>query len=243
MPELRRFTAKGLREFVDYLNPQRGDDPGEPPSHLLFDTECSHVSRPRVELSDPVTFDSKFDLGLAICTSLGTERIPRLLEDDMVWPWLSLYYSASTMPFRNGRRFLGDKARHVIGDPLNGWKDYDHAHRHLVRTAVQAVFTFRDRARVLMERPDQHTKLEEQLLSRKAALHFAYSQQLVEVIHLLYWDPEKGRARRGAKSTGAGSIVRLMDVLRQLEVNFDLLGVDSARILDLLPRPEFTVRP
>jgi len=94
-------------------------------------------------------------------------------------------------------------------------------------------------ARVLMERPDQQSKIEEQIMSRKADLGLASASQIIRAAHRLYFDPDKNTVKRGAKSTGAGSIMRFVEVLVQLDVNFDIPSLDSETVLSLLPSNEF----
>lgn len=236
MMKIRRFNAAGLAQFARYLENKSQHE--APPRYLLEDLRYTESGPVDGELESQA-FDSKFDLGMAVCSSVTRQHVPKLLRDDAIWPWLSLFYSDSTMPFRDGAWFLGDASRHMLGGNKAAWKEYDHNHRHLVRGAVQSVFQFSDYARVLMGKPSEHTKVEEQLMSRKVGSSFAYSQSLIELVHRLYWDGPKGRLRKGAASTNAGSVVRLVNVLRQIDVTFDLPSLNADQLYNLLPSPEF----
>lgn len=237
---IRRLNSFGLAKFAEYLSQKTQEN--APPVALLSDPACSEDAQVDGDLEQQV-FDSKFDLGMAVCSAVGTKSVPKLLRDDAVWPWLTLFFSESTMPKKDGVWFLGDKSRHILGANKAAWKEYDHHHRHLVRGAVQAVFQFNDRARVLLGKPDQHTKIEEQLLSRKVGMSFAYSEPLIEVVHRLYWDGPKARLRKGTKGTGAGSVVRLVGLLRQIDVTYDLPSLSADQLYQLLPAPEFRSIP
>lgn len=234
--KIRRFNAAGLERFATYLSEKY--QTSQPPRDLLEDPRYTEAGPVDVEL-ELQAFDSKFDLGVAICAAVTRPQVPKLLRDDAVWAWVSLFYSDSTMPKKDDRWFLGDRSRHMLGVNKAAWKEYDHYHRHLVRGAVQSVFQFNDYARVLLGGPAQHTKVEEQLLSRKVGASFAYSQPLIEVVHKLYWDGPKGKLRKGAASTGAGSVVRLVEVLRQIDVTYDLPSLTADQLYALLPMPEF----
>lgn len=234
--KLRRFNAAGLERFAAYLAERH--QPLPPPRELLEDHDLTEIFPVNADLDEAV-YDSKFDLGMAVCAAVGGDNIQKLLEDVAVWAWLSLFYSESTMPHKEDGWFIGDRSRHMLGANKAAWKEYDHYHRHLVRGAVQTVAQFNDKARVLMGGPAQHTKMEEQLLSRKVGVSFAYSQPLIEVVHRLYWDGPKGKLRRGAASTGPGGVVRLMDVLRQIDVTYDLASLTADQLYALLPAPEF----
>lgn len=234
--KIRRLKPAGLAALGDYLSQKTRAEP--PPTAMLHDPAYSEDAQIAGDL-ELLVYDSKFDLGAAVCAAVGAQGVAKLLRDDAVWPWLTLFFSESTMPKRDGEWFLGDRSRHLLGANKAAWKEYDHHHRHLVRGAVQAVYQFKGRARVLLGKPDQHTKIEEQLLSRKVGVSFAYSEPLIEVVHRLYWDGPKGRLRKGAKGTGPGSVVRLVGILRQIDVTHDLPSLTSDRLFDLLPVPEF----
>lgn len=234
--KLRRFTTTGLARFSEYVSERYQSL--APPRELLEDPGYTEIGPMDADL-EPDAYESKFDLGMAICAAVGSAQVPKLLSDDAVWAWLSLFYSDSTMPKKEGVWFIGDRSRHMLGVNKAAWKEYDHYHRHLVRGAVQTVFQFNDKARVLLGKPAQHTKMEEQLLSRKVGVSFAYSQPLIEVVHRLFWDGPKGKLRRGAASTGPGGVVRLMDVLRQIDVTYDLTSLSAEQLYALLPSPEF----
>src|SRR5690606_33027085 len=144
--KIRRFNASGLAKFADYLSQKTRDK--APPVELLDDPTYSEDAQVDGDLEQQV-FDSTFDLGMAVCSAVGTKTLPKPLRDDAVWSWPSLYFNESTMPRKHRIWFLGDKSRHILGKNKAAWKEYDHHHRHLVRGAVQAVFQFNDRARVL----------------------------------------------------------------------------------------------
>lgn len=232
--KIRRFTEEGLERFAAYVSESWRSEP--PPREMLADLALTE-SFLDADI-EPKAFDSKYELGREILTSIDANDVAKLLNDQAVWPWLSLLYSESTMPIRKGEYFIGDAQRHLLGGKTS-WKRYDHYHRHLVRGAVQAVSQFGHMARVILGRPDQHTKFEEQLMSRKVGASFAYSKALMEVVNRLYWDGAKLKPKRGAKSTGAGSIVRLIQVLQQIDVTFDVASLDADRIYELLPESEF----
>jgi hypothetical protein len=190
---------------------------------LPFDLEVS-----------PLETDSKYDLGVKILTGMDEKDVPSLLNDTMVWPWLSLYFSPRTMPLRDDKYFIGHQQRHIITNAA-GWAKYDHGHRHLVRAAVQSVLYFDEFARVLGGKVSEHTKLEEQILSRKSLYPLAYMKNAVEALYRMFWDPKHNRARRGAASTGAGGIIDFVRTISQLDVNYDVVSLDASKLLELLP--------
>lgn len=234
----RRLNAFGLRIFGEYVSETVRDEP--PPMHLLFDDKYTE----RLDLNldvEALATDSKFDLGQSIVTGVSRDDdVPKLLADAALWPWLSLFHSSHTMPVRNGRRFIGKPHRHVITNSSD-WAKYDHGHRHLVRGAVQCVHYFGIYARVLLGDAGSASKSEENILSRKSGYPLAYMRNAVEAYYDIHYDADAGRAGRGANSTGRGGIIHYVRCLSQLDVNYDIIALPAARILELLPA-DFTTR-
>lgn len=228
----RRLNASGLRIFGEYVSETVRDE--SPPTHLLFDDRYTE----RLDLQlvvEPLATDSKFDLGQSVVTGVASDdEVPRLLADPALWPWLSLFHSNRTMPVRNGHRFIGKPHRHVITNSSD-WAKYDHGHRHLVRSAVQCVHYFGMYARVLLGDAGSASKAEENILSRKSGYPLAYMRNAVEAYYDIHYDADAGRAGRGANSTGRGGIIHYVRCLSQLDVNYDIVALPAARILELLP--------
>ena len=64
---------------------------------------------------------------------------------------------------------------------------------------------------------------------------------LISAIDQLYWNEKTRRPKRGATTMSRpGNLRRLIAVIEQLELNYDLFGMSAAEILALLP-PEFDV--
>jgi hypothetical protein len=228
----RRLNRRGLAVFGEYVSETMRDEP--PPMDILFDPDFSEPLE--VELAvEPLATDSKYDLGMAIVSGVAEDAdVPRLLEDSALWPWLSLYHSARTIPTRHGKRFIGKPHRHIITS-ASSWAAYDHGHRHLVRGAVQCVHYFDEFARVLLADAGSASKAEENVLSRKTGYPLAYMKNAVEAFYDLHYDERTARAGRGANSTGPGGIIHFVRSLAQLDVNYDIVSLSAQRIIDLLP--------
>jgi hypothetical protein len=61
------------------------------------------------------------------------------------------------------------------------------------------------------------------------------NKELQTVIQRLYFDPDKGRIKRGAGGKTAGTPRRLMSFFRQIEINFDLLSISAEQFWQMLP--------
>ncbi|MDQ6734650.1 MAG: hypothetical protein M3Z35_11165 [Nitrospirota bacterium] len=234
---IRTFTSRGLAEFAAYLG--SGPISSEPPPGALL--EDDFYARPYDDIAEIRVrrFATKYELGMEISTSFGgEEKTDAALKENALWAWLSLACHESTMPKRDGTNwFLGAKSRHVV--ELIPGRHQDQSHRHLVKGAAMAVRRFGRDAKVLLGRPDEQSKIEEQIMSRKADMGLASAKEVVRAAFLLYFDAERDIVKRGAKSTGAGSIMRFVEVLTQLDVNFDIPSLKAETILSLLPPQEF----
>lgn len=233
---IRKFTEEGLKAFEAYIDRGPMVKP-PPPVELLEDDRFSQpLGLGEVTVK---THKAKFDLGAAILTDIGKESAAKLLNEPSAWPWLSLLFHQSTMPKKADGWFIGAKNRHIRGK-IAGRKQ-EQSHRHLVYAAVLNVYRFGSAARVLMEGASQQAKIEENIMSRRRELPVASSVEVVKALYKLYWEPVKGggRVRKGAKSTGAGSIIRFIDLMRQLDATYDLVSMPAEKILSLLPKGEF----
>lgn len=65
------------------------------------------------------------------------------------------------------------------------------------------------------------------------------SRGVIEALNLLYLDPVRGMPKRGASAIDQpGTVRRLVRVLQQLDLTYDIHGMSGQAIVDLLP-PEF----
>ena len=85
---------------------------------------------------------------------------------------------------------------------------------------------------LLANPPHQPGDIAEQLASRQ---ELVTNPSVMEVATRLYINPETGRPKRGAAGRGPGSARRLAAVLNQLDLTWDLYGLDPDKLLDLLP--------
>ncbi len=235
---IRALNAEGLKRFSAYLDKQTDGErrTAEPPPIALLHDDKFAVDMDWGKLSKNV-FDGKFDLAMSVAGSVGTDNLRKILAEPNVWPWLSLWFWRSTFPHEKGFYTIGARSRHVV-EKISG-RNQDHSHRHLVRGGVVAVSRFGAHARVLLGGASEQTKMEEQVMSRTADLGLAGSAEFVRLLHRIYWDSNKNAVRKGAKGTGNGSIMRLIEVMQHLDVTFDVQSLSAEQFEDLLPSPEF----
>lgn len=237
---IRAFTPEGMKQFANYLDEQTDGarrTAKAPPAELLHDDKFAKPTE-FGKLSKNV-FEQKFDMAMYLAANAGEENLRKMLGIPEIWPWLSLYFWRSVFPFEKGHYTIGARSRHVV-EKIAG-RNQDHSHRHLVRGGVVAVTRFGPHARVLLGKASEQTKMEEQVMSRTADLGLAGSPEFVRFLHRQYWDSKKGEVRKGAKGTGKGSIIRVIEIMQHLDVTFDVQSLVAEQIELLLPQAEFKI--
>jgi hypothetical protein len=239
--EVRSFTQLGIERFRDWLEQAEHSQPKRlsaepPPVEILFEDRFARRVGYGGRLAQR-SFERKYDLGMEICRALGTDDALRLMPDANAWAWLSLYFHESTFPVKKSRWFTGERSRHLV-QTIQGRKQ-DQSHRHLVKGAVTNVLRFREYAVVLMGEASGQSKIEEQVMSRRADQPLAFHREFVRALYRLYWDIDADDLKSGARGEGPGSVMHLIDLLTQFDLTYDISSLGSDDFLELLPRRAF----
>lgn len=232
---IRKFNAEGLAQFAAWLEAHR-HKASAPPVAMLTDPALTEMVSGLGPISTDA-FATKYEMGKEVLKALGTNWEAHI-NDAGLMAWLSLALHKSTMVDGKGQVFIGTPSRHILALDTQ-WKNYTHCRRHLVRSAAFFLGHYGDKGRVfLAELPGENSKLEEQVPARiKKGL--AYCRSLAEAIYQLYWDEKRQTHRRGSRGEGAGGIIRLIKILEQLDVTFDIQTVTGDQLVALLPKEEF----
>ncbi|MBU2550904.1 MAG: hypothetical protein KKB20_21010 [Proteobacteria bacterium] len=226
---VRSFKSKGLESFRAYLNELRRRPLLTPPFEMLTDSRYTIEAAEPAEVQSQV-FPSALEAGRYLGRALQALDPVGLEQDVGLWGWLSLFYFDQVCPFnRNGRRVPGEDCRHILD--LN----FRFYHRHLLAGPFIIHRLHGPNAALLLCNPlHQTNKFNREFCSRQA---FISNRGVVEAAGLLYFDPIRGRVKRGAAGTGRkpGALFRFIDLVRQLDLTFDLYSMSGPRILDLLP--------
>ncbi|NTF16903.1 hypothetical protein G6L37_00490 [Agrobacterium rubi] len=237
---IRRFKPTATEQLQQsLLSVASGNSDLEALTQLLELDELTTVIHPEIEI-DCSKFEGvtrKYEFGRILIEQVGQSAAQRLLADDDVWPWLSLLFCRMLMPSRGDTIYVGDLSRHMI--VTLGGRSNKARHRHLVRGAVNAVHRFGSDAEGLMDEVTSHTTFEEQIMSRTEKQRLAASREFVRLVNILYWDKKKKRHRKGAAKGKQGSMLRLIDIVHQLEANYAVTALTAEEFIPLLPQREF----
>jgi hypothetical protein len=228
MPTVQMLNDAGVSRFRDYLCRLSNGDPIPPPSHLLDDAE-STCRLSRDVCVDQRPFGDKQDAAAYLCEQFAGLERAQVDHNVGLWAWLSLFYFDQVCPAApNGLRNPGEFARH-IPEP-RAYRYY----RHLLAGPYRLLQLHGERARLFLDGPlPVHGDMSEQLASRQ---EFITNAGLVEVVDRLYFDAESSRRKRGALTRSRpGNVRRLVTVVQQFDLTYDLFGMNAEQILNLLP--------
>lgn len=228
MPEVvRRLTKQGIERFRSYLNELREGSTAGPPRSLLTDPQTSE------NLAwERLVEERRFDTRLEAARYLNKvfDGLSGMEEDIGLWSWLSLFFFDQVCPARpDGTRSPDRDYRHIL-EP-----GYRYGHRHLLGGAFMVYRLHGEQAMLLLcTKVHVENYFHHQLASRQV---FISNPAIIEAANLLYLDPRTKKPKRGAQNSkrAPGTLLRFVDVLQQLDVNYDLYSMSPEAIIGLLP--------
>ena len=230
MTKLRRLNTKGIAAFRELLRQVRDGAEFHASPAILYADEYSQRLLRTVQI-EARPFASKYDAAKYLAGVLADLAAPA--DDVGLWSWLALFYFDQLSPVDADGKRRPREDWHYIPSEKSGW----HRDRHLLAGPLKLFAMHRERARLLLHPAvHQHGAFVYDLSFRRDLIT---NRGLIEAVDLLYWDAKRNRPKRGATTDSRpGNLRRLIAVVQQLDFNYDLYGMRSDEILDLLP-PEF----
>jgi hypothetical protein len=224
---VRRLTEKGVERFRDYLKELREGGNAIPPRSLLTDSETSESFSLTISIEHH-PFIMRIEVARYLAGLFG--EIKGLEEDVGLWSWLSLFYFDQVCPAGyDGTRSPGRDYRHIL-EP-----GYLYGHRHLLGGPFVVYRQHGEPARLLLcTKINRENLFHHELASRQT---FISNPTIIEAASRLYFDDRAQRPKRGAQESksGPGTLRRFVDVIQQLELNYDLYSMSAAALVGLLP--------
>jgi len=237
---VRQLTSRGNEEFKTYLEALHASPNTPPPRQLLTDPATSeavsfeaHIERAPLGR----TFDNRAEFGHYLVDALKAADRTQISLNSSLWNWLALYYLDQLCPpDSTGTRRPEALARYYLPEKFR----HNRYYRHLVRSPWLAVSLHPVTSRVILIPVSSKGsplatvgEIFEQIASRQGVFR---STRIMAAVDALYFDPEKGRPRRGTAGSAGGSPRRLGHVLKQFELTYDLDWDNAGLVLGLLPR-------
>lgn len=225
---VRILTPIGIEQFQQYLMNLRGDPLLAVPTHLLTDSSTS-APLPGGATVEERRFATKLEASQYLQNQLSA--IPRadVERNPGLWAWLALLYFDQLAPAdASGRRKVRELAKYIPSE--NSFREY----RHLLQGPYKLYLAHEQTARVLLTKPlSVWSDLEEQMIGVQELTRMPGA---MEAADLLYFDPVREEAKRGATNRNKpGTIRRFGAIVQQLDLTYDLHSMRGVEILGLLP--------
>ncbi|MCP9448066.1 MAG: hypothetical protein NNA22_10930 [Nitrospira sp.] len=233
--QIRRLTEAGITEFGRYLDGLRNGDLKQPPVELLDNPNFSEPA-PAESTVENISFASRFEMGRYLVDRLAEWNQQALAHDVGTWSWLALFYFDTLCPAgKLGARAVRENYTYILS------RRYNHQPRHALRTTFLFAKKYGDTVRFMFSRkPHERGEIVEQLAAYQ---YLSGCRGVIEAAAALYDDPLRGAYKRGAAGKGPGSARRLVAILRQLDLTYDLYALSGREIVNMLPREFDRFRP
>lgn len=230
---LRRLTAEGLRRAQAFLKYIRGhpDADRTPPNELLLGDTFSRRFDANANIRlEQRRFKTRRDAGAYLSPLLEPVR-RRVLDDPGVWSWLGMFYFKTTAPAKlspNDMNFLFESG----ADTSNAERSDQQTYRHYLWGSWRLYEQHGERAAFLL---DQSISSWDDVSQRSFGSRRVFnSVGIVQVILHLY---TIGDAKKHGYVRSSGGLRHLMRVLPQLEMTYDVYGMEPEAVLRILPEP------
>jgi len=232
MIELRIMLKKGELKFREYIHNLKKN-----PNHSFPDLNCAPFSEkfsPVISIDETIKFNSKLKLAeyLHNCFSGANLKREDILQINGLWTWLAYIWFDQLAPIKDNttaERDIKEDSKYICSS------DYRDYYRHLVLGpySIYSLHGANNSCIFLWSKINEHNDFIEQFASRQFIISH---KNIVEAIHKLYFDIQKGQPKKGSQSrTKRGNIRRFVSIIQQLELTFDIYTMSSDRIIELLP--------
>ncbi len=242
---VRELTDMGIRDAKDYLASLREGKYSPFPDSLLTNPLYATEVEPAVYVTQQ-QFSARRDAALYLTECLSPLPASRVIENYRLWSWLGMFYfDTVARKDADGNPRLGrDPDIAYVIDPNPGaqaGRGETRRYAHRLMLAYEIYTRHSEGAWFMLEEPVN--SLSTFTLRLASAPELFRSAGIVGLAHILYADSQGNRLKAGSYgddrvTAPPGSLPRLIDVLGQLNMNYDVYGMSPEQILPLLP-PEF----
>jgi len=230
--KLGKLTPLGLDRFEQFLEELKINPKAEFPNGLLTFPDYFETIDDQTEIV-PYKFKTRWDVAVYMNSLISSSGLSDVERDTNFWVALTAFYFDLLCPFnRSGERKLRERARY-IPEPNN----YKRYYRHLLLGPYLIYRAHQDRPQraiaLLCGPPHILTDIEEQIAAYQ---EFVTNKAVVELATSLYYNPKTKTTKPGAGGKGPGSPRRLVTILDQFNLTWDLYSATTDEILNLLPK-------
>lgn len=223
-PSIRSFNEVGLQYFVSIMD---GSNPAGQIDPLDASLSAPVAGTAAITIAE---FSSRKEMAKEICRAFGSSKPESFQHEAGIWTWLTwiLREQLFDRDRETGQLKVGEE---WVWNPARP-NQYQKAQRHKVRLPVVIWSTLGQDADHLLHGPVKNPgELVAQLTSQQDMLAPAFQK----LCRKLYFDDVRGCVKRGAAGSGLGSARRLARIRKQLDITWDMSGLDTEAISNLLP--------
>lgn len=230
--KLGRLTTLGMDIFSAFIDELKLNPVAELPKDLLAFPAYFETIDDEIEVV-PHKFKTRWDAAKYLYSMLSSSGITNAERDIPLWVGLTAFYFDVLCPADDaGNRKLRERAAY-IPEPEN----YKRYYRHLLLgpyLIYRAHLPNPERAvGLLCKAPHIITDVEAQIAAYQ---ELVTNPAVVELVTKLYYDPKTKTLKSGAGGKGPGSPRRLVTILDQFSLTWDLYAASTEEILELLPK-------
>jgi len=222
---IRRLNDKGIDVFEAAIKDERAGRPSIDFVQLSNHDDYTESISSTISLDPLRAFSTRYEFGVYLASKLDLPTITPFMHDRGFWTWLALlYYAQLKQPGKKPSK------------PYNYIQsnDYRHRPRHAVFMTWSLVSNYGDKSSYLLSK-SMHVRGEliEQLMAQKQLLTF---KGIMELSSELYTDEAGESFKKGSTSrTKKGAIIRFINWVDQISINYDVYQMTKAELSELLP--------
>lgn len=226
---IKTFNEAGLNEFERIISELRNGNIKSIDEQLLFDEQYTDSFEPIINL-EKVDYKNKNELVPYLVQQLNLRENKHLYFNKGLWSWLAAFYFDNICPTDgNGRRKINETAFYILREP----KNYTKYYRHLLAYPSRVFSEIGDSSKIfLIGSFAKRGEITEQF---GAYQEIALNKGILDAANIMYWDDNTGNLKRGAAGKGGGSARRLVRLIRQYQLTYDLNSMKGDQIVEMLP--------
>lgn len=230
---LRRLTVEGIKRaqaFLKYMR-EHPDADRTPPDELLSGDTFSRPLGTNANITvEPRRFRTRRDAGAYLSPVLAPVR-RQVLDDVGVWSWLGMFYFKATAPATLSPTNLTFIFEHVA-DTSNRGRSEQQTYRHYLWSSWRLYEQHGEKAAFLL---DQSISSWDDLSDRSFSSRRVFNS--VGVIPTILHLYTSGYRKKRGFGRSPGGLRHLLRVLPQLEMTYDVYGMEPEALLRILPEP------
>ena len=241
---LHELTPEGINAAKAWLSALRGGLSIPFPETILTSPPYAQPVEPEIYVGKR-NFNSRRDASMYLIRRLAPLGPTRIIDNPYLWSWLGMFYFEEIVrKDTNGNPRLGSNSNTdilYVWGPSSGTQDGWGERRRFAHRLMLAYEIYRqhgESAWFMLEEPVN--SLSRFTMRLAGAPELFRSTGIVHLAHLLYADPNTRKLKQSSggdsrATAPPGSLPRLIDVLNQLYMTYDVYGMSAEQLLHWLP--------